>query len=121
MARAIEGDGFLRQPLEPSASATSILATVARAHIAAIEFAGRGGHSACAPRSTTALIAENHRPPHARWMQDVHMAGALAVRNKTGAAPATANVPSLRQDGLRAARAESELEFRYPACISTTR
>jgi len=47
--------------------------------------------------------------------------GTLAVRIKRTLHLQRPDVPSMREDGLRAARAEPEFEFRYPAGISTTR
>jgi hypothetical protein len=54
-------------------------------------------------------------------MQDVHVAGTLAVRIKRALHLQRPDVPPLREDGLRAARAEPEFELRYPAGIGATR
>jgi hypothetical protein len=56
-----------------------------------------------------------------RRMQDVNVTGTLAIRIKRALHLQRPDVPPLRQNGLRAARAEPEFESRYPACISTTR
>ena len=49
------------------------------------------------------------------------MAGALAVRIKRTLHLQRPDVLAVRENGLRAARAEPEFELRYPAGISTTR
>jgi hypothetical protein len=49
------------------------------------------------------------------------MTGTLAVRIKRTLHLQRPDVPPVREDGLRAARAEPKFELRYPAGISTTR
>lgn len=63
-------------------------------------------------------VAADHA---ARRVQDIHVTGALAIRIERPLHLQRPDVTPVREDSLRAARAESEFESRYPAGIGTTR